>query len=68
MVIGVLESFPEVSPDWLILGKGEMMRDNRDASLMAELNKLIDEVKLLNDMNYNSLNTRIDSLKMRISG
>lgn len=27
-LVKILENFPDISPDWLILGKGEMLREN----------------------------------------
>ncbi len=33
MIIKLLTSFPEVSPDWLLLGKGEMFKAGKTGSL-----------------------------------
>ena len=50
VIVSILEKFPQISADWLLLGKGEMLRnsDNHDSEVIISLNnyirKLEDEV------------------------
>ncbi len=39
MIFSILEKYPEVSPDWLILDKGDMYRDNVDGTVSGEVEK-----------------------------
>lgn len=66
MVVSILNEFPEISPEWLVLGKGGMLKSKQDRDQIENLSKLIDEVMLVNNMNYNSLNQRIETLKERL--
>ena len=63
MVLSLLESFKEVDPEWLLYEKGEMLRQEGKNLQKEELLKLIEEINILNEMNYNVLNDRIRSLK-----
>lgn len=63
LLLSLLSQFGEISADWLLLGNGEMLRQKEVLAEVENLLKLIDEIKLLNDMNYNSLNIRVESLK-----
>jgi transcriptional regulator with XRE-family HTH domain len=67
MVVECLKAFPEISADWLLLGVGDMKRDKTPDKQLKQLTQLLDEVKLLNDMNYNSLASRIELIQKRIS-
>jgi predicted transcriptional regulator len=67
MVVECLRVFPDISADWLLLGKGPMKRTKTEDTRLEQLDKLLDEVKLLNDMNYSSLSSRIELLKKRLS-
>jgi transcriptional regulator with XRE-family HTH domain len=67
LIVGILTHYNQVSADWLLLGNGVMIRDNSDREVVDQLLKLIDEVKLLNEMNYNGLSIRIEALIKRIS-
>lgn len=66
IVLAILTQYSQVSADWLLLGNGAMIRENENREGLDQMLKLIDEVKLLNDMNYNGLTSRIEALKKRI--
>jgi predicted transcriptional regulator len=68
MVLTLFERFPEVDPEWLLLGKGEMKRQKTAIPEKEELLKLVNEIRLLNDMNYNTLSNRIESIEKRLKG
>ena len=44
LVISILQQFPEINPEWLVLGNGEMKRDNKDLVIQQLKNKLITEI------------------------
>lgn len=67
LVVSVLTQYPEISPEWLLLEKGEMIREKDNNHSKDQLLSLANEVKLVNDLNYNSLNQRIESLKTKIN-
>lgn len=67
MVVELLNRFPEVSADWLLLDKGSMLREKIAQDEQTELCKLLNEVTLLNDVNYNSLRLRLEAIKGRLS-
>jgi transcriptional regulator with XRE-family HTH domain len=66
LIVSLLENYSDVSADWLILGVGPMLRQKQNQEFASQISKLLDEVKLLNDMNYSSLNMRIENLKSLI--
>lgn len=68
MTQSLLTEFPDISADWLVLGRGDMFRPKEVWDGKADLLKLLDEIKLLNQMNYNGLSARIESLADRIKG
>lgn len=35
----ILDRFPDVNPDWLILNKGEMLRDGQNINIIATINQ-----------------------------
>lgn len=66
ITITLLQEFPEVSSDWLLLGEGSMLRPKNNTDIQDQISKLVLEVKMMNDMNYNGLNVRIESLIDRL--
>lgn len=67
LLIQVLEKFPKINAEWLLLGKGSKIKDEVRQDVKNELLKLFDEVKLLNSMNYQNLTQRIESIERRIA-
>lgn len=67
LVVSVLTHYPDVSPEWLLLERGEMIREKDHNSSKEQLLQLVNEVKMVNDLNYNSLNQRIESIKSKIN-
>lgn len=49
LVIAVLNNFPDISADWLILNKGEMYRQARDLNLLKA--KVSQHIHQLNGLN-----------------
>lgn len=68
MVISFLRAFPMVNPDWLLFGNGpELRQEDRQQEKLEEI-KLLLELKLLNEMNHNSLKEKIEGLEKRLKG
>lgn len=66
LVVTVLQNFPEINPEWLILGKGEMKRSDNEARLDKVKEKLIKEVSQISDDFENKIkkiNTLIIEIK-----
>lgn len=68
LIVSLLTEFKEVNPEWMVLGIGDMLRQKGAQGRQEELVKLTNEVSLLNEMNYNTLNNRLETLKKRIQG
>lgn len=65
-VMAILEAYPEVSSDWLLLGVGDMFRSEQPKPADAErMNKLIDTITTLQDT-INSKNNAIALLSNRV--
>lgn len=68
LIVSLLTEFKEINPEWMVLGIGDMLREKGALNRQEELVKLTNEVALLNEMNYNTLQNRLDTLKKRIQG
>lgn len=66
LITQILQTFPEISSDWLILGKGGMLRDNSQSGNTELLHKLIEEAMLLNRMNHNNMGELIENIKKAV--
>ena len=66
LLVQLLTVFPEIDPEWLILGNGQMLKRNIHALNKDNLIKVIQEIRLLNQLNYNNLNSRLDVLERQI--
>ncbi len=44
LVVSILQQFPDINPEWLVLGKGEMKRENKELVIQQLKNKLITEI------------------------
>lgn len=66
IVIQLLQNFPEVSAEWLLRGKGQMKLEPIHDTRTSELHQLIDEISLLNSLNYNGLKLRLDELQSKL--
>lgn len=66
MILSFLRVFPQVNPDWLLFGTGPELRLGDKQNDKIENIKLILELKLLNEMNYNSLREKIEGLEKRL--
>lgn len=67
LVLSILQTFEDVNSDWLLFGRGEIYKSREGDAKTPGLLKLIDEITVLNEMNYNSLSSRIEILKQRIT-
>lgn len=63
VVIQLLEQFTQINPEYMLFGKGPMKRPEAGEGQKQELLKLLEEVRLVNEMNYNTLKLRIESLE-----
>ncbi len=61
-LIGIAAAFPEISSEWLLLGKGTMLKENMETE---RINKLIDTITTLQDT-INAKNETIAILNERI--
>ncbi|MBR1792428.1 MAG: hypothetical protein IJ764_02145 [Bacteroidales bacterium] len=60
-IVSILTIFPEISADWLLLGKGEMLRQKEVGNSPEQQ----EEIKMLKK-NINNLNQLIDTLNDKI--
>lgn len=58
-VINTLYAFPELSPDWLLLGRGGMLRENLQTTVLDTIQELQDVV--------NTTGVKLYSLKTRLT-
>lgn len=61
-LIGIAAAFPEISTEWLLLGNGTMLKDEKESD---RVNKLIDTITTLQDT-INAKNDMITTLTERI--
>ena len=66
LITSLLQTFREVNPEWLLFGNGDMLRSAEPRNERIELIKAILELKLMNEMNYNALRDKIESLELRL--
>jgi len=66
MVMNIADKYPKVSGDWLLTGNGRMIKDESSSSLKEVLTESMVELELLNEVNHQTLQTRIKSLKERV--
>lgn len=64
-VTAILNSFPEVSAEWLMRGDGEMFQDRQNSAELERIDKLIDTITTLQDT-INAKNETIALLSERI--
>lgn len=55
-IVNILRKFPQLSSDWVLLGKGDMLRTDRHQSINGDNNKVAG-----NNLSYNE-NTDLQSL------
>lgn len=67
LLITVLEKFPQVNAEWLMLGKGEKLKGSVAVDTKNELLKLIHEISVLNNMAYTNITKAIVSLENRVN-
>lgn len=63
-IILLLEMFPDVSAEWLVMGRGEMIR--KDAITHNELHQASNNHGTIQIGNHNSINSDTEALKARI--
>jgi hypothetical protein len=55
IIVDILETFPELSADWLILGSGGMYRDEEETKELIAIGKIIENFKKIqNEHNIKS--------------
>lgn len=57
-LMAIAKAFPEVSPDWLLYGDGEMLRN--ESKETERINAMLDTITLLQD----TIRTKDDTIKM----
>lgn len=68
VLMQIIENCPDISPMWLVLGKGEMLRKVEESDLPQHiLDKLLDEIKELSAKNER-LKMENERLKTGING
>lgn len=66
MLVSLLQVYPEIAPDWLMLGEGSMFKP-KDAPLPKDdLKKKLDELELLVEMNQQALLSRLKDLRQLV--
>lgn len=63
-IVLLLEMFPDVSAEWLVMGRGEMIR--QDAITHNELHQASNNHGTIQIGNHNSINSDTEALKARI--
>lgn len=63
-IVLLLEMFPDVSAEWLVMGRGEMIR--KDAITHNELHQASNNHGTIQIGNHNSINSDTEALKARI--
>lgn len=58
-IINTLYAFPGLSPDWLLLGNGEMLRENMQTTVLDTIQELQDII--------NTTGVKLYSLKTRLT-
>lgn len=64
-IVLLLEMFPDISADWLVMGRGEMIR--QDAVTHNELHQASNNHGTIQIGNHNSINSDTEALKARIA-
>lgn len=64
-IIAILETYPEVSPEWLLRGKGEMFKTDTSAKESERINKLNGVIESLQEV-IDAKNVTIASLTERV--
>ena len=67
LLILSLEQFPQVNAEWLLLGKGEKLKNGASQDLKNELLKQLHEITVLNNMAYNNITKAIVTLENRLN-
>ena len=66
MLVSLLQVYPDIAADWLLLGEGSMLRP-KDAPLPKDdLKKKLDELEMLVDMNQQALVSKLKDLKQLV--
>ena len=63
-IVLLLDKFPDVSAEWLVMGRGEMIR--QDAVTHNELHQASNNHGTIQIGNHNSINSDTEALKARI--
>jgi transcriptional regulator with XRE-family HTH domain len=66
MLVSLLQAYPEIAPEWLILGEGSMFRPKEAPLPKDDLKKKMNELELLVEMNQQALISRLKDLKQLI--
>lgn len=65
LVVQILTQFPDINPDWLILGNGVMLRSESKQSNEKLKNELLERLNLLNKAAH-SLEKELESIQKHI--
>lgn len=65
LVLGVLTQFPEISPEWLLFGKGEMLKQENASKLIQWKDELIDIIHQISEQ-HQMLNQKIVELENKV--
>jgi DNA-binding Xre family transcriptional regulator len=63
----ILKAYPRVNAEWLILGKGQMLKDGLENDLINELEDKLAGVALEMDRHYKSAKSKISELQDAIA-
>lgn len=64
-IMAILDTFPEVSSEWLLRGEGEMLKGEVSSKELERINKLNNIIESLQDV-IDARNAKITSLSERI--
>lgn len=66
MLINIVSVYTQVSADWLLTGKGDMVKDGNSNNILGAITELFNELSLLNDVNHQSVSLRLDTIKNKL--
>lgn len=71
VIESILKKYPNVNPDWLLMGEGEMFRDSSttptQASVAAENSYLLEHLRQL-ESSFNRLSSQLEKKDEQIAG
>ncbi len=65
LVLGVLTHFPEIDPEWLLLGKGEMLKKENSSRLQLWKDELFNQIEKMK-IAQQDLSVKLQELESKV--